>query len=70
MSALKEATVQRYRYDAHDQLERHLAHFINAYNCGRRLKTLKNSHQNHASTAQTRFISLGHRGRRIRHDDP
>ena len=41
MSALKEATVQRYRYDAHDQLEHHLAHFINAYNCGRRLKTLK-----------------------------
>src|SRR3984893_5778032 len=37
----KEATVQRYHYDRHDQLEAHLAAFINAYNYARRLKTLK-----------------------------
>jgi transposase InsO family protein len=38
---IKEATVQRYHYDRHDQLEAHLAEFINAYNYARRLKTLK-----------------------------
>src|SRR6201997_2711840 len=38
---IKEATVQRYHYDSHAQLERHLTDFINAYNYGRRLKTLK-----------------------------
>jgi transposase-like protein len=38
---LKEATVQRYHYDSHDQLQRHLADFVAAYNFGRRLKTLK-----------------------------
>jgi transposase InsO family protein len=38
---IKEATVQRYHYDRHDQLEAHLADFINAYNYARRLKTLK-----------------------------
>ena len=27
---IKEATVQRYHYDRHDQLETHLADFINA----------------------------------------
>ena len=37
---IKEATVQRYHYDTHGQLERHLADFISAYNFGRRLKTL------------------------------
>jgi transposase InsO family protein len=37
---IKEATVQRYHYDRHDQLEAHLADFINAYNYARRLKTL------------------------------
>jgi hypothetical protein len=39
--AIKEATVQRYHYDRHDQLEAHLADFITAYNYARRLKTLK-----------------------------
>jgi len=29
---IKEATVQRYHYDRHDQLEAHLAGFNNAYN--------------------------------------
>jgi hypothetical protein len=38
---IKEATVKRYRYDRHEQLENHLVDFINAYNYGRRLKTLK-----------------------------
>ena len=38
---IKDATVKRFRYDSHIQLEAHLADFINAYNFGRRLKTLK-----------------------------
>jgi len=38
---IKEATVQRYHYDSHEQLERHLDDFVTAYNFGRRLKTLK-----------------------------
>ena len=38
---IKEATVKRYHYDSHDQLRRHLADFVEAYNFGRRLKTLK-----------------------------
>ena len=38
---IKDATVKRYHYDSHRQLEIHLADFIRAYNFGRRLKTLK-----------------------------
>lgn len=38
---IKEATVQRYHYDSHTQLQQHLNDFVNAYNFGRRLKTLK-----------------------------
>ena len=38
---IKEATVKRYHYDSHQQLKTHLNDFINAYNFGRRLKTLK-----------------------------
>jgi transposase InsO family protein len=38
---IKEATVQRFHYDDHQQLEAHLADFVAAYNFGRRLKTLK-----------------------------
>jgi transposase InsO family protein len=38
---IKEATVKRYHYDSHQQLEAHLTDFIAAYNYGRRLKTLK-----------------------------
>ena len=41
---IKEATVQRYHYDRHDQLETHLADFINAYNYARRLKTSEGPH--------------------------
>lgn len=38
---IKDATVKRFHYDDHDQLRRHLGDFIDAYNFGRRLKTLK-----------------------------
>jgi len=38
---IKEATVKRYHYDSHPQFEAHLPDFIDAYNYGRRLKTLK-----------------------------
>ena len=38
---IKDATVKRFHYDSHQQLDAHLSMFINAYNYGRRLKTLK-----------------------------
>ena len=38
---LKEATVNRYHYDTHEQLRAHLADFVAAYNFARRLKILK-----------------------------
>jgi len=38
---IKDATVKRFHYTDHDQLRRHLADFVAAYNFGRRLKTLK-----------------------------
>ena len=38
---IKEATVKRYHYDSHAQFTAHLHGFINAYNYGRRLKTLR-----------------------------
>jgi hypothetical protein len=38
---IKDATVKRDRYDSHDQLSRHLADFVSAFNFARRLKTLK-----------------------------
>ncbi|WP_395696645.1 IS481 family transposase [Methylocella sp.] len=38
---IKDATVKRFHYDSHEQLERHLADFVSAYNFARRLKTLK-----------------------------
>lgn len=37
---LKEATVRRYHYETHRQLENHLAAFLDGYNFARRLKTL------------------------------
>ncbi len=37
---IKDATVKRYHYESHDQLVRHLADFLAAYNFARRLKTL------------------------------
>ena len=38
---IKDATVRRYHYDDHGQIERHLYDFVTAYDFGRRLKTLK-----------------------------
>ena len=38
---LKEATVKRFPYSAHEQLRRHLADFLDACNFARRLKTLR-----------------------------
>ena len=38
---IKDATVKRFHYDDHEQLRRHLADFIDAYNFGRQLKTLR-----------------------------
>ena len=38
---IKEATVKRYHYDTHRQLETHHTNFIAAYNYARRLKTLR-----------------------------
>lgn len=38
---IKDATVHRYHYDSHGHLRQHLGDYINAYNFGRRLKTLK-----------------------------
>lgn len=38
---IKDAAVKRFHYDSHDQLRRHLRDYIDAYNFGRRLKTLK-----------------------------
>jgi len=38
---LKDATVKRYHYETHDELRTHLDHLVQAYNCARRLKTLK-----------------------------
>lgn len=37
---IKDATVKRFHYETHDQLRRHLADFLDAYNYPRRLKTL------------------------------
>ena len=37
---LKEATVRRYYYQSHDQLQAHLAAFVAAYNFAKRLKAL------------------------------
>ena len=38
---IKDATVKRFHYETHNQLRSHLADVVNAYNFGRRLKTLK-----------------------------
>jgi transposase InsO family protein len=37
---IKDVTVKRYHYDSHSQLKTHLTDFIDAYNFGKRLKTL------------------------------
>ena len=38
---LKEATVRRFHYATHEQLQQHLGQFLDAYNFAKRLKTLK-----------------------------
>jgi hypothetical protein len=38
---LKEATVRRFHYATHEQLQQHLDQFLDAYNFAKRLKTLK-----------------------------
>ena len=38
---IKDATVKRFYYETHDQLRKHLADFVAAYNYARRLKTLR-----------------------------
>ena len=38
---LKDATIQRYYYDTHEQLRQHLADFLAAHNFAKRLKILK-----------------------------
>jgi hypothetical protein len=38
---IKDATVKRYFYEAHDQRRAHLRDFVDAYNFARRLKTLR-----------------------------
>jgi transposase InsO family protein len=38
---IKDATVKRYFYDTHNQLQAHLSDFLRAYNFAGRLKTLK-----------------------------
>ncbi len=37
---IRDATVKRYHYESHDQLRRHFADLLDAYNFARRLKTL------------------------------
>jgi hypothetical protein len=53
------ATVKRHHYDDHDQLRRHLADFVNAYNFARRLKTLKASRLT-SSSANPGLLSPNH----------
>ena len=38
---IKDATVKRFYYETHDQLQSHLADFVAAYNFAKRLKTLR-----------------------------
>ena len=38
---IKDATVRRFHYEDHGQLQTHLADFISAYNFAKRLKTLR-----------------------------
>ncbi len=38
---IKEATVKRFHYESHDELNSHLTSFVVAYNFAKRLKTLK-----------------------------
>lgn len=39
--SIREATVERFHYDSHDQPRRHLSGFLDAYTFARRHKTLR-----------------------------
>ena len=58
---IKDATVKRYPYESHDELHQHLQLFVDAYNYGRRLKTLRGhstgSQRGSASTRRLRSTS-------------
>jgi transposase-like protein len=58
---LKEATVRRYHYASHRELEDHLAAFLDAYNFAKRLKTCAASHltRQSAKPGQTNLIASG-----------
>lgn len=38
---LKDAIIKQYHYDTVSQLKQHLADFLNAYNCAKKLKSLR-----------------------------
>ena len=40
-NTIKDATVKRFHYEAHDELRAHLGDFVSAYNFAKRFKTLK-----------------------------
>ena len=50
---IKDATVKRFYYETYDHLRGHLADFVNAYNFGRRLKTLKGLTPSEATICET-----------------
>lgn len=55
---IKDATVKRFHYDDHDQLRRHLADFVAAYNFGRRLKTPTSSSARHGLPSPNASLSI------------
>ena len=59
---IKDATVKRDHYESHDQLRRHQADFVMAYNFARRLKTLNGQTPYEfickASTTETQRFTL------------
>ena len=59
---IKDATVKRFHYETHDQLRRHLADFVDAYNFARRLKTLKG-----LTPYEVHLQSTGHQSRNASH---
>lgn len=57
---IKEATVKLYHYDSHTQLAAHLHDFADAYNYGRRRKTLRGP-----DTLRIHLQNLGNRARTV-----
>jgi transposase InsO family protein len=41
---IKDATVERFYYETHNELRAHLADFVSAYNFAKRLKTPQRAH--------------------------